>query len=319
MAVKVKNELKIGIMVVVAIVLLVLGLNYLKGKNIFSSENEYYTYYDNVQGLQESAIVQLNGLGIGKVSEVTLQPDKRIKVMFTVDKDVKIPAGSIAKLAANDLISGTKVISLRLSDSSRYLKDDDFIQGEGSEGLLDNLSETVSPLVGSVQNTIITLDTLLSSVNSIVNGQTRQHLNQSFASLDTALRQFATLAKVLNQQSQNLAGVIENANNITGNLASNNEKINTTFTNLEAFSNSLSAADIQKTLQDLQAAADQLKSFMTKVNDNNGTLGMLVTDKQLYHNLTSTLSSLDILLDDVKKHPAKYINISVFGRKTTAE
>ena len=315
MAVKVKNELKIGIMVAAAIVLLVLGLNFLKGKNIFSSENEYYTYYDNVQGLQESAIVQLNGLGIGKVATIALQPDKTIKVTFSVDKDVKIPVGSVAKLATNDLISGTKVIALQLSDSSQYIENDNFIKGEGSEGLLDNISETVSPLVGSVRNTIITLDTLLSSVNSIVNGQTRQHLNQSFASLDTALRQFAALSKVLNEQSQNLTGVIENVNSITGNLAANNEKINTTLTNLESFSTSLNQGDIQKTLQNLQAATNSLQGFMKQVNDNNGTLGMLVNDKKLYDNLTSTLSALDILLEDVKKHPAKYINVSVFGRK----
>lgn len=316
MAIKVKNELKIGILVAAAIVLLVLGLNFLKGKNIFSSENEFYTYYDNVQGLQESAIVQINGLGIGKVSSIALQPDKRIKVAFTVAKKLDVPVGSVAKLATSDIISGTKVISLQLTDSTRFLKDGDFIKSEGSQGLLDNLSETVSPLLGSVQNTVITLDTLLNSVNNIINGQTRKHLNRSFAALDTALIQFAELSKVLNAQSQHLAGVIENVNSITSNLANNNEKINSTLSNLETFSTELTKGDIQQTLQDLQAASAQFKGLMTKINENDGTLGMLVNDKKLYENLTKTLSSLDLLLDDVKQHPAKYINVSVFGRKT---
>lgn len=316
MAVKVKNELKIGILVVVAIVMFVLGLNFLKGKSIFSSENEYYTYYDNVQGLQESASVQLSGLTVGRVSGIELQKDKRIKVIFTLDKKVSIPTGSFAKLAAADLISGTKIINLELSDSSSsYLKDGSFVQGKDFTGLLDNLSENVSPLVSSLQHTIVTVDTLVHSVNSLFNEETRRHLNQSMVSLDLALRQLAGLATSLNDQSKNLSGVIENANSITANLANSNGKISNTLTNLETFSNTLSRAEMDKTLNSLQAAAAGLQGIVAKINDSQGSLGMMLSDKQLYNNLTETLSTLDVLLADLKAHPAKYINVSVFGRK----
>jgi phospholipid/cholesterol/gamma-HCH transport system substrate-binding protein len=316
MAVKVKNELKIGILVVVAIVMFVLGLNFLKGKSIFSSENEYYTYYDNVQGLQESASVQLSGLAIGRVSGIELQKDKRIKVIFTLDKQVRIPTGSFAKLASADLISGTKIITLELADSTTgILKDGSFVQGKDFTGLLDNLSENVSPLVSSLQHTIVTVDTLVNSVNSLFNEETRRHLNQSMVSLDVALKQLAGLAASLNSQSKNLSGVIENANSITSNLANSNEKISNTLTNLETFSNTLSKAEMDKTLNSLQAAAAGLQGIVVKVNDNQGSIGMMLSDKQLYNNLTETLATLDILLADLKSHPAKYINVSVFGRK----
>src|SRR5690606_21803086 len=129
----------------------------------------------------------------------------------------------------------------------------------------------------------------------------------------------AQLSTSLNKQSESLEGVIQNANSITSNLAANNEKINTTFSNLEAFSNTLSKAEMDKTLADLRAAANSLQSIVGKINDNTGSLGMMLNDKKLYHNLTGTLSSLDVLLTDLKKHPAKYINISVFGRKPSAE
>jgi len=315
MAVKVKKEWKIGIVVVAAILMFVLGLGFLKGKNIFSSENEYYTYYDNVQGLQESASVQLNGLSVGRVSEIALQPNRKIKVTFTMSKDLKVPLGSVAKLASADLISGTKVISLTFSDSAGYLKDGAYITGQDYSGLLDNLSENVSPLVSSAQHTIVTIDTLVKSVNSLFNDETRLHLSQSMASLDLALKQLSALSQSLNNQSQNLSGVIQNANSITANLAANNEKINTTFSNLESFSNSLSQAHVDQTLNDLQAAAASLQGIVGKINDNKGSLGMMLNDKQLYNNLTATLSSLDVLLSDLKSHPAKYINVSVFGRK----
>lgn len=320
MAVKVKNELKIGILVVAAIVMFVLGLNFLKGKSIFSSENEYYTYYDNVQGLQESASVQLSGLSIGRVSGIELQKDKRIKVIFTLDKKVKIPTGSIAKLASADLISGTKIIDLELSDSvTSTLKDGSFIQGKDFTGLLDNLSENVSPLVSSLQHTIITVDTLVSSVNSLFNEETRRHLNQSMTSLDVALKQLSELAASLNNQSSNLSGVIANANSITSNLANSNGKISNTLNNLETFSNTLSGSEMDKTLSSLQQAASGLQGIVSKINDNQGSLGMILSDKQLYNNLTTTLSTLNILLADLKAHPAKYINVSVFGRKVKSE
>lgn len=319
MAVKVKNEVKIGILVAVTITLFILGFNFLRGRGVFSSDEEYYSYYDNVQGLQESAAIQLKGFKVGKVSEIILQDDRRIRVTLQMSKDVKIPLGSIAKLASNDLISGTKVISLTFSNSKEYIKEGGLIKGEASGGLLDNLGDQVSPLVGVLNHTVVSLDTLLNTVNNIINDDTRKHLNSSFASLEVGLQELSVLAQKLNAQSGNLSGIIQNANSITGNLANSNARISNTLTNLENFSTSLNNAPVQQTLDELQKAASGLQGIVAKINDNNGSLGMLLSDKRLYNNLSSTLGTLDTLLGDLKAHPAKYINVSVFGRKASAE
>lgn len=315
MAVKVKNEVKIGILVAVTITLFILGFNFLRGRGIFSSDKEYYSYYDNVQGLQESAAVQLNGYAIGKVSQIALQPDRKIKVTFRLKKDIKVPKGTTAQLASADLISGTKIISLNMTNAPEYIAEGGLILGKASGGILDNLGDQVSPLLGIVQHTVSSLDTLLNTVNNTINDDTRKHLNSSFASLEVVLQQLSGLATQLNAQSGNLAGVIKNANSITGNLASSNERISNTLGNLESFSTSLNKAPIQQTVEELQRTAASLQGIVSKINDNNGSLGMLLSDKKLYNNLTGTLGSLNTLLEDINKHPAKYINISVFGRK----
>ncbi len=315
MAFKIKNEVKIGLLVAVTIALFILGFNFLRGRGVFSSDKEYFSYYDNVQGLQESAVVQLNGYAIGKVSKIELQPNRRIKVTLMLKKDVNVPRGSVAQLASADLISGTKLISLNMTNDPTFIPEGSEIAGKASGGILDNLGDQVSPLVGVLQHTVVSLDTLLNTVNNIINDDTRKHLNSSFASLEIVLQQLSGLTTQLNAQSGNLTAVIKNANSITGNLANSNERISNTLGNLESFSTSLNKAPIQQTVEELQRTAASLQGIVSKINDNDGTLGMLLSDKKLYNNLSSTLNTLDTLLGDINKHPAKYINISVFGRK----
>ncbi len=314
MAFKLKHEAKIGILVATTIILFILGFNFLRGRGVFSSDKEYITYYDNVQGLQESAVVQLKGLTVGRVSEIVLQGAK-IKVTFLLKKEVKIPVGSVAQLASADLISGTKIITLDMTNSTEFIPAGGTVTGKASGGILDNLSDQVSPLVGVMQHTVISLDTLLNSVNNVINDDARRHLNSSFASLESGLDQLAALSAKLNAQSGNLAAVISNANSITGNLANSNARITNTLGNLEEFSGSLRNAPVGQTLEKLQQTADQLQGIVSKINNNDGSLGMLLSDKKLYNNLSNTLGTLDTLLGDLKQHPSRYINVSVFGRK----
>lgn len=315
MAVKSGKEWKIGLIVVVAILIFVFGLNFLIGKNIFSSENQYYAYYNNVQGLQESAVVQVSGMTVGRVSGIALQPDKRVKVSFTTLKSLKIPQGSVAKLDAADMISGTKIITLRLSNNSIDYADNATIPSEDFKGLMDNISQNVSPLLTSVQHTVVTIDTLISSVNSLFNSETQKHLSNSLASTDKALAQLAAFSKTLNEQSKTMAEMMQNLNSISANLAKNNNNISQTLGNINRLSGQLSSSKLDETLKNLQQTTDNLKSITEKINNDKGSLGLMLNDKKLYNNMTASLNSLNALLSDLKQHPAKYINVSVFGRK----
>ncbi|KAA5534956.1 MCE family protein [Taibaiella lutea] len=312
---KPRNEIKIGLMVAITITLFILGINFLRGKGLFSSDQGFSTIYSDIQGLQESAEVRLNGLKIGQVDKIELQPDRRIKVHFLLKKEIKVSKGSVVQLTAADLISGTKILNLEMSNDPQILPENSFIQSKEAEGLLGNLGSQVSPVLETVTHTVVSLDTLLNTINNIINDDARKHLNASFASLEVGLNQLSGLATELNKQSGQLAGVIKNVNSVTGNLASNNEQINNTLSNLHDFSTSLKNAPVQETVDDLRKAAADLQSLVAKANDSNGSLGLLLNDKRLYNNLSTTLGTLDTLLGDVKAHPGKYINVSVFGSK----
>jgi phospholipid/cholesterol/gamma-HCH transport system substrate-binding protein len=312
---KPRNEIKIGLMVAITITLFILGINFLRGKGLFSSDQGYSTVYNDIQGLQESAEVRLNGLKIGQVDKIELQPDRKIKVHFLLKKEIKVSRGSIVQLTSADLISGTKILNLEMSNDPQLLPENSFIQSKEADGILGNLGSQVSPMLETVTHTVVSLDTLLNTINDIINEDTRKHLNASFASLEVGLDQLSGLASELNKQSGQLASVIKNVNSVTGNLAANNAQINNTLNNLQDFSTSLKNAPVQETVGDLRKAAADLQSLVAKANDSNGSLGLLLNDKRLYNNLSTTLGTLDTLLGDVKAHPGKYINVSVFGSK----
>src|SRR5690606_32111762 len=165
------------------------------------------------------AEVMMQGFAIGKVSEIQLQKDRKIKVTFLLQKEIQVPTGASVQLETKDLISGTKLINLLLPDASgaevTYLPEYSLIPSTPSNGLLDNISDQVSPLMSVVKNAVSSLDSILHSINTIINDDARIHLNNSLAALDRSLNDLSELSHALNKQSNNIAGVLTNANSIT--------------------------------------------------------------------------------------------------------
>lgn len=311
---KLSKEVRIGILVTVSLLVFFAGFYFLKGANVFSGENEYHTFYDNVEGLQPSAPVQVKGMSVGRVSKIELNGNEKVKVTISVSKKVKLPQGTAARLAAADLL-GTKVISLDLGSGAGVIEDDATLPASIEGGILDNLSVEISPLIKDLRHAVNTLDTILISVSGVLNEQTQAKLSSSIESLDITMKNFSELSTKINGESDQLASVIRNANSITSNLANNNQAITDIISNAKATTEQLSNAPIEQTFKDLQAASNQLQGVIQKMNSNQGTLGMLVNDKQLYENLTQSLKTLDLLIADVNAHPYRYINVTIFGRK----
>ena len=311
---KLSKEVRIGILVTVSLLVFFAGFYFLKGANVFSGENEYYTFYDNVEGLQPSAAVQIKGMSVGRVSKIELNGSEKVKVTISVNKKVKLPQGTSARLAAADLL-GIKVISLELGGGSGVVEDEATLPASIEGGILDNLSVEISPLIKDLRHAVNTLDTILISVSGVLNEQTQAKLASSIESLDITMKNFSEISTTINGESDQLASVIRNANSITANLASNNQAITDIINNAKATTDQLSNAPIEQTFKDLQSASNQLQGVIQKINSNQGSLGMLVNDKQLYENLTQSLKTLDLLIADVNAHPYRYINVTIFGRK----
>jgi len=311
---KISKEVRIGLMVAVSILVLFAGFYFLRGSNVFSSEHTYYVYYDNVAGLQPSAAVQLKGLQIGKVSNIELNGGNRVKVSLAIGNKIDLPKGTVAKLTSLDLL-GTKGISLDMGTSTEIVKDKETLQDAVEGGIVDKISVEVTPLLTDVRKVVNNVDSVLTSVNMIFSQQARDDLQKSIAALHVAMDHFSGVSATLDRQSESVTRVIQNADKITTNLANNNESIDHTLKNLRTTTDNLSQARIQETVAKLEGMADELNTVMKKVNNGEGSLGMALNDKSLYTDITTTMKSLNDLVTDLKAHPSRYINVTVFGRK----
>jgi phospholipid/cholesterol/gamma-HCH transport system substrate-binding protein len=309
------NEARIGLLVGAAIVVFFVGFFFLKGSNIFSGEYEYRAYYDNVQGLQPSAAVQIHGLQVGKVSEIRLNTkelEKKVEVIIVISKKTRLPMGTVAKLNSLDLL-GTKGITLELGTSSDVVENDAQLPSAVEGGIVDRISVEVTPLLQDVRKVVNTIDSVLTSVNDIFSPEARANLQNSVAALHTTMDNFSGLSSKLNGQSDALAHVIQNADKITTNLANGN--LDKTLANLRTTSDKLAAAPLDQAIRNVDDMALSLKNVVGKIDRNEGSLGMLVNDKQLYNNLTTTVGDLGRLSADLKAHPRRYVNLTIFGRK----
>ncbi len=311
---KFSKEARIGLLVASAILVFFAGFYFLKGANIFSGENEYYTYYENVQGLHPSSAVQIKGLTVGRVSAIDLNGKGKVKVTLAIDKDTKIPEGTIAKLTATDLL-GTKAIALDLGSGTQLIEDESTLPSDIEGGIIDALSEEITPLLVDMRHAVGTLDTVLTSINTVLDRKAQADLRQSIGNLNTTMGHLAQLSQRLNAESGQLASVMRNANSITTNLANNNDRINRILDNTATASDKLAQVPIEEIMRDLQLTANQLNGIAAKINSSQGSLGLLVNDTSLYRNLNTSLHTLNYLMADIEAHPARYINFSIFGRR----
>lgn len=310
---KISNEFKIGVLAVVAIAALILGFNWLKGSSLFQHSKKIYAIFDNVEGLDLSNQVLINGLQIGNVSainEADKDLSKGIVVTITLKKDVNIPKNSVGVINSGLLNAATIVIAK--GSESQYLENGDTLFTKKKSNLLSQVQESVNPVILKLGGTLQSLDSLIQTVGSMFDPRLKNNFSAIIANLAASTAQ---LQLMLNQQTGALAQSLKNVNTFTANLAKNNDHITHTLENVEKTTSNLSTAKIPETVESLQGTVNELRSTLSKMNSTNGSLGLLLNDKKLYQNLEGTSRSLNILLDDVRVHPKRYVNISVFGRK----
>ena len=315
---KISNETKVGALVVVSIALLMLGLNFLKGKKLFSNATTFYGVYQNIQGLQNSNPILINGMQVGTVYKISPAKDmKTITVEMNITKDINIPTNSVAFIKSNPL--GTSSVEIILGNATTYLKNKDTMPTVAHAGLFSEVLTKVDPLLLDVRKAITTIDTLTGNVNSVIDPAAKNNIAAMLHNLnkisEALLTTTASLNILMNHQNGALAQTLKNANSITGNLAANNDKISNITSNLEKTSAKIAQLDIQSTFKTLDTAIHNFKDALNQLNNPNGTFGKLMNDPTLYQNLASTGNKLNLLLDDIRLHPKRYINISVFGKK----
>lgn len=309
---KISNELKVGALTAVAIVVLILGFNFLKGTDLTKRSEKLYAVFPNVKGLAVSNAVIINGLPVGKVSNMAeTDPNMSgIIVEINLDKHINIPENS--QVTINSELLGSGSLEILMGNSGTLAASGDTLESVVKAGLMDNLSENIRPTMDNVNSTLTELQLLIKKTSAIMDDGTDKNLRSIIANLQHST---ASLDRLISSQNGVLMKSLNNVESITGNLASNNEKISNTLGNLEATSAKFAAADIEQVLQSVSGTMQKLEATVEKISSTDGSLGMLLNDRQLYNEIRETNRSLTTLLDDVRVNPKRYVSISVFGRK----
>lgn len=315
---KINNETKIGLLALVAIALLVIGFNFLKGNGLFKKSWNVYAVYQDVQGLAKSNPVVINGLQVGRIAALDGGKDmKKIVVTVALSKDVNIPANSLAVINPNLL--GSPTMEIQLGSDGKYLKEGDTLLTTLSTGAFDEAMKLINPVLYEVRNAVKSLDSVLTTITGVFDARARSNIQQMLSNLNLATASFvvtsASLQKLMDSQNGALAQSLNNVNSFTANLSANNTKLDSILENSKVFSKNLSEIDLTKTLDTLDVAINNFKETTKKINSKDGSLGLLLGDKTLYNNLEATSNKINILLDDIRVHPKRYVNFSVFGKK----
>lgn len=295
---KSKKEIIIGLCVVIALFALFMGINFLKGINVFKAANYYYATYTDAAGLQVSAPVTLNGFKVGQVRDINYQFDDpgHVKVELSLDRALRLPSGTKAVISLDLLGSATVV--LKPTSATTYEKVRSTLQGETAAGLMDNVSQNLMPSVSAIFPKI---DSLLTNLNLIVADPA---LRSSVARLDAITLNLEQTMRTINRTAGQLPPVMGNVNEITTNLS-------TMSGALAELSNDLKELPIDSTMQNITALSANLRTLSEQLNNPDSSLGLLTHDRALYDNLNNCAASLDSLLIDVKRNPKRYISIKL--------
>ena len=296
---KLTKEIKIALVAIVGILVMYFGINFLKGINLFSTNNAYYMTFDDIQGLGASTPIYADGYKVGTVDglEYDYKENGPIKVKVDIIKDLRIPQGSKAEIV-KDLMGNLQVNLLLANNPRERVEPGGIIPGAVNGGMMDKAAN----LVPVVEKMLPKLDSILTSVNALLAdpalAASLHNVETITSNLTVSTRELNTLMAGLNKQVPGMIGkangVLDNTNRLTANLAS---------------------LDVQGTLNKVNQTLESAHQFTEKLNSNQGSLGLLMNDTKLYDNLTSTMSHADSLVIDLKAHPKRYVHFSVFGRK----
>ncbi|UWX56057.1 MlaD family protein [Maribacter litopenaei] len=303
---KLSREIKTGIIVIGGILLFVLGFSYLKSTPLFDNSKTLYAVYSDVGGLQAGTVVSINGFGVGKVNDIKFKDSQgNLVVTFTVSSDFEFSKNSTVELYDTGIIGGKGLQITPVFDGAGIVKSGDTLSTEIRPGLTELAQEKLTPLFKKFESAVSDADSVLINVNNVLDTDTKKDLQKAINGLSELMVSLNGSAKVLNDI-----------------LANNEQKLDSSLTNFEILtsnfaklSDTLNNAGAGKTLSSLETTMANLDKVISKIERGDGTLGKLMNDKELYSNLTDASRELDLLLQDFRLNPKRYVNVSVFGKK----
>ena len=298
-----------------------MGVNYLKGINIFQNQRTYYAVYDNIDGLGQSNPVMLNGFKIGLVKDVKLHPNGQGNLLVEIlinDENLQIPDDSKAKIFTSDLL-GSKAVDMVLGESMVMAADADTLLSDIESDLATEMKAQLAPLKAKVDDLTAGIEVIITNLQAVFEDEATQELPEVFESLNRTMLTLEQASLGIDaavaENRTKLSGIMGNVESITGNLVDSNEDLTAVISNFESISDSLAQTNLKGTIEKADAAMTDLAEIMEKIDKGEGTIGMLVNNDSLHTALNQSNVELQTLINDIYSNPWRYIHVSIFGKK----
>lgn len=314
-----RREYSIALLVLAGAVLLVFGVNYLKGLDLLQKRNVYHVVYGNVAGIGESTPVFYNGYKVGQVVRTSFLPGSgRIAVSFQLsEQELKLPADSRVEIYSADLF--TRALQLLPGVSNTMATPGDTLMGSAQLSITDAVGEQIDPLKRKAEGMLASVDSVLTALQLILNDSARRDIDASFSSIRSTLETFNQSAQridaMIAAERETIHNTLGHIEAITANFRAYNDEIGRIVANLDSISSTLAHGGLDQVMADLTSASGQLKTLMDRMERGEGTLGALLHNDTLYQNLQSASRELDLLMEDLRLNPNRYVHLSLFGRK----
>ena len=303
---RLSKEIKAAFFVLSTILLFIFGFNYLKGSSILDKQKTIYAVYDEVDGLLVGANVMINGLSIGNVTELDFMPNStKILVTLKVKDKLSFSSKSTASIYETGVLGGLAISIEPLFERESIVKTGDTLMSSVRPGLTELINRQIEPLSRQLQSTITSVDSIFTGASNVLNRQTQEEIKESISVLTSAINAIKNSSVIIEE-------TLTSKNTQINNTIDNFEKISSNLSNV---SDELNSFGLTSLLSNLEVSVDGISSIVDKLDSDNSTLGKLINEDEVYNNLNSSIESLNILINDIKTNPKKYVHFSVFGRK----
>ncbi|MGB1281551.1 MAG: MlaD family protein [Schleiferiaceae bacterium] len=316
-----KTEFKIGIALVLSVMLLYWGINYMKGEDVFSKQDKFYVVYENTQGLLPTYPVTVNGFKIGQVSDIKFMPDgsQDLVVELKITGDFPVTKNTVAKIYSSSIM-GEKSISLFTKHGEPLALSGDTLLADTERDLTEEVNMQLAPIKARTEELLGTLDTVIGLASGFLDERTSENFKSTFESIEKTFESVqqsaAEISDYLSTNKENFDAISTNFRTLSEELASKGDDISKTISNVEAISDSLANARLTETVNNVESITARFDELLAELQNGQNSASKLITDDEVYTNLIEATNNLNRLLLDIKYNPNKYLHVSVFGTRT---
>ena len=302
---KINNEVKTGILVLLGIGLFIFGFSYLKSNDIFVTDRTFYAVYSDVEGVVNGTPVTVNGMPVGSIQKISFHNGNELLVKFRVENDIEFSINSLAQIYETGLIGGKALAIIPSNDKSRKAVSSDTLKSSIAPGLTDLVNKKITNLQVKIESMVMSADSVLFKINRVFDDSTRANLRNSVSDFNYTIAELKETSSAIND-------IVKSNKSRVDLTIGNVSKISKDLSNITS---SLTNSDLDITLANFKKSSDDLSSILSNINNGEGTISKLIANDSLFNNLNEASRSIDLLLEDIRINPNRYIHFSLFGKK----